>query len=177
MTIQPPLPGFAARTGTDLTSAADLFAYPDVPGSTLARHGRTIGRAGEDLVASILRRHGFIVLDLDDHSADKLICIGDTLIGVQIKTVTHPDAGGSWRVQVRRGCSRGAGRRGYATAAFDLLAVAVLPENVVLFTADRTECHAICLCEIAGLRADPMASLTQALCTIGLDPWPEPPAP
>ncbi|MGR3435064.1 MAG: hypothetical protein ACU0CO_09280, partial [Shimia sp.] len=113
----------------------------------------------------------------DDHSADKLVCIDDTLVGVQIKTVTHPDTGGTWRVQVRRGCSRGTGRRGYPAAAFDLLAVAVLPENVVFFTADRTECHAIRVCEIAGLRAAPLASFAQALCTLGLDPWPEPPVP
>ncbi|QFU08811.1 hypothetical protein PARPLA_01671 [Rhodobacteraceae bacterium THAF1] len=177
MSLQPPLPGFASRPGTDLTSAADLRHYPNVPGSTLARHGRLIGRAGEDLVASILRRHGFIVLDLDDHSADKLITVGNSICGLQIKTVTHPDMSGSWRVQARKGCSRGAGRRGYAVADFDLLAIAVLPMNVVLFTSDRSECHAIRPCEIAGLRADPMASLRQALCTIGLDLCPAPPAP
>ena len=169
MTIQPPLPGFAVRPDTDLTSAADLLPYPNVAGSTLARHGRLIGRAGEDLVTSVLRRHGFIVLDLDDHSSDKLVCLGDTLIGLQIKTVSHPDAGGVWRVQVRRGCSRSAGRRAYAPAAFDLLAIAVLPKNAVFFTANRNECQSIRPGDIAGLRADPMASLAQSLCTIGLD--------
>ena len=74
-------------------------------------------------------------------------------------------------VNAQRGY-RGApqGRRDYEAADYDILAIAVLPEMAVRFTTDLRSRHRIAPGEIACLRADPRASLAEALLRLGLDP-------
>ncbi|MDY7107157.1 MAG: hypothetical protein SYC29_00835 [Planctomycetota bacterium] len=170
MNIQSPLPGLDLSLATDVARASqDLRDYPNVTGQTLMRHGRQIGRAGEELVASVLRRYGIPVLELEDAPIDRMILLGQDMVGLQIKTITHPDAGGTYRFQIRMGCNgSGEGRRGYSPSAFHICALVVLPENVVRFSASHRQSQRIHPGEIGGLRRAPLASLEAALAQFGL---------
>ena len=90
------------------------------------------------------------------------------MLKLQIKTSISERSGG-WHFNISRGYNHSpGGLRPYAAADFDLLALVVLPENVVRFSRDRRSSQRIMRSEIAGLRADPRGSLEETLLALGL---------
>lgn len=160
------LPPVALRSAASVTA---LWSFPDLDTGTLCHHAKILGHAGEHFVDSVLLRFGLLPLALPEHSsADRLVLHPDAVLKLQIKTATA-ERGGAWHFNISKGYSHSpGGLRPYAASDFDLLALVVLPENVVRFSRDRRPAHRILRSEIAGLRADPRASLEEALLSVGL---------
>lgn len=171
MPVQLPLAGLclpapAAPISADL---ADLWAYPDLSTQTLCTHAKLLGHTGECLADSLLCRFGLLTIPLPElSSADRLVLHPARALRLQVKT-TSSLRSGAWQFNIQKGYGHApAGIRPYEAGAFDLLALVVLPENVVRFTAELRPRHRIARAEIATLRADPRASLEEALLTLGL---------
>ena len=176
MAIQLILPGLSlpAATGPSATTTrSDLWHYPHLDTETLCAHACALGAAGEALVDSLLLRYGLIPLPVPPgFAADRLVLCAGHLLRLQVKTTSSLQEAG-YCVNAQRGY-RGApqGRRDYGPADYDILAIVVLPEMVCRFSTDLRSRHRIAPGEIAGLRADPRASLAEALLHLGLDPDP-----
>ena len=153
----------------DSARAADLWSFPDLDRDTLCHHAKILGLAGEHFVDSMLLRFGLLPLPLPEHSsADRLVLHPEAVLKLQIKTATA-ERNGSWSFSICKGYNHSpSGLRPYNASDFDLLALVVLPENVVRFTRERRPTQRITRPEIASLRADPRASLEEALLSIGL---------
>lgn len=81
----------------------------------------------------------------------------------QVKTVILPSTAG-YVVEPRKGY-RGSpgGVRAYADADYDLLAIVVLRESVILYTATKARRYTVPFAAIDRLRRDPRASFDAAL--------------
>lgn len=160
-----------------------LARFPDVPSDVLSHHATMIGQAGAAVVDSLLLPRGIPILPAPDgRSWDRLALIGDDALTIQIKTTTHPGAGGLYGWNIACGYRNSPrGRRRYRQKAFSLLGLVVLPEHAVLFSAPGSSRISLRPVEIGALRRDPLASFHQALHDIGLghldpagpnDDWP-----
>jgi hypothetical protein len=173
MAVQLPLAGLApahpAPAVSDDACDTSLWDYPDCPTEILNRHAKRIGTSGEQLFDSFMTRFGLQAHALSEaHSADRLLIVGNVGLYVQIKTTTHPH-GGIYRFSASRGYNRSPGGvRAYEAGAFDLLALAVLPENVIAFTTSRRMYQGIAATAIPALRARPRDTLEEALRALGV---------
>lgn len=181
MAVQLPLAGLApADTALPETTLLEtLWPYPDCSTESLQHNAKPIGQAGELFVDSMLTRFGLTVLALPENQpSDRLVLVGDVALYLQVKTVTRPN-GGRYGFQIARGYHRApSGVRPYDPDAFDLLALVVLPENVVMFTAERRGHHGIPVRAIPSLRARPRDTLEEALRHLGVPlpgAWPSHP--
>lgn len=174
MAIQYRLPGLLPPEPADpcrLGPGHALWSFPHVAAETLCAQANLLGCAGEALVDSLLLRHGLIPLAVPAGLAvDRIVIHPGGSFRLQIKTTATRREDG-YAINAERGY-RGSpqGRRGYEADDYDMLAIVALPDDVVRFTTDVRPRHRIFLSEIAGLRADPRASLEAALIRIGLDP-------
>lgn len=174
MAIQLLLPGLVlpAPDMADLPPALpDLWGWPDVGAATLSAQACLLGAAGEALVDSLLLRYGLVPLPVPPGlAADRLVVHRGRLLRMQIKSTSSARDDG-YAVNCERGYRNSPqGRRAYDVEDYDLLAVAVLPENVVWFTTDTRLRHRVSWGEVAALRARPRDSLEAALVALGLDP-------
>lgn len=173
MAIQLPLAGLLPVLPAHPASAAaphlSLWNYPDCPTETLNRHAKALGAAGEFLFDSHMARLGLLSCPLPEaSSADRLLVVGDRGLRVQVKATTHAQAG-AYRFSASRGYNRSPGGvQPYAPDAFDLLALVVLPENVIVYTTSRRTCQSIPVRAIPGLRAHPRDTLEEALRDLGV---------
>ncbi|MEX1234986.1 MAG: hypothetical protein WEB56_08380 [Roseovarius sp.] len=169
MPFQPEFPGFSSPARSEPTLSNALEAYPHVSAGTISRHAKRIGRAGEQLVDSILTRYGDHILAApEDEPFDRLVRRGDQHVKIQVKTSARA-VGGFYKFSMKRGYSGSPkGIRSYGVDDYDIAALVALPENVVLFSADRRESHRIGLDQIEALRAQPRASYLRALEEIGV---------
>jgi hypothetical protein len=169
MPFQPDRPGFSSPARPEPALSNALEAYPDVSARTICRHAKRIGRAGEFLVDSILTRYGDLILSApEDQPFDRVIRRGGQLVTLQIKTSARA-VDGFFKFSMKKGYAGSPkGIRSYGANDYDIAALVALPENVVLFSADRRESHRISLDQISGLRAHPRASYLRALEEIGL---------
>jgi hypothetical protein len=173
MAIQLPLAGLLPVLPAHPASAAaphlSLWTYPDCPTETLNRHAKMVGAAGELLFDSHMARLGLLSCPLPETlPADRLLVVGDRGLRVQVKATTHAQAG-AYRFSASRGYNRAPGGvQPYAADAFDLLALVVLPENVIAYTTSRRTCHGIPVRAIPGLRAHPRDTLEEALRDLGV---------
>ncbi|GGH64002.1 hypothetical protein GVY41_19795 [Frigidibacter albus] len=153
----------------DAAAVSALWSFPDLDTGTLCHHAKILGEAGERFVDSMLLRLGLLPLALPEHSsADRLVLHPSAVLKLQIKTATAHRAN-AWHFNISKGYNHSpGGLRPYAAGDFDLLALVVLPENVVRFSRDRRSSQRIMRSEIAGLRADPRASLEEAMLALGL---------
>lgn len=146
-----------------------LSTYPDMPTSDLCRYAKHLGSSAELLVDSIFMRLGERAFPVPEHERhDRLLVLpDDTLVRVQVKA-RHTQTGGDYIFNLKQRSERGATGRGpYEVQDFDLLALVVLPEAAVRFTADWQSRHVIHLSEIPALRRNPRASLDAALARLG----------
>ncbi|MFD0859240.1 hypothetical protein [Roseovarius aquimarinus] len=182
MPFQPELPGFSSPARPEPALSNALEAYPDVSATTICRHAKRIGRAGEHLVDSILTRYGDHILAApEDEPFDRLVRRGDRHVTIQVKTSARA-VDGFYKFSMKRGYAGSPkGIRSYGANDYDIAALVALPENVVLFSADRRESHRISLDQIQALRERPRASYLRALEEIGLigpdEPEAAPPSP
>lgn len=173
MAVQLPLAGLALAHPDPFTSddACDtsLWGYPDCPTEILQCHAKRIGASGELLFDSLMTRFGLLSGKFDETTSfDRLLIVGDVGLFVQIKTTTHAQ-NGIYRFSASRGYNRSPGGvRAYEAGEFDLLALAVLPENVMAFTTSRRVYQGIAATAIPALRARPRDTLEEALRALGV---------
>ena len=169
MTPHPFLPGFGPQhDAIEIDDAGhDLEHYPDVRSELIMSHAKTIGLSGELFVDSLLIRHGLTVLPVPESMPfDRLICIDDRHVKIQIKTTTR-SRNGYYLFNLQKGHYRS--RRGvqrYASDDYDVAALVILPENVAFFSSDYRSGHRIAVREVAFLRANPLASFRRAIDTV-----------
>lgn len=165
MSLQLELPGLARSVRLPAAPRSDALAdFPAVSSGTLCRHAKTIGRAGELLVDSLLTRYGELVLSVpEDQPFDRLISRGDRPARLQVKTAARP-CQEAFRFTMQKGY-RGSphGTQLYAPDDYDIAALVALSENVVYFTAEKRSSYRLDRKDLAALRADPLASYRQAL--------------
>jgi hypothetical protein len=160
----------------------DLRNWPDVTSDAVCRHAKALGAAGEALVDAQLLCFGELALPVGEFFPfDRLILRAPRPVRVQIKTVILPSAGG-YTVEPRKGY-RGspAGMRAYTDEDYDLLAIVVLREAVIHYTAEKARRYTIPFSAIGRLRRDPRGSFDAALADLDAAdpeaPSPDLPAP
>lgn len=170
MPFQPSLPGLLSRPPSCLPPGSHrLWSFPDLPGIECSRHAKILGLAGECLADSMLMRYGLSVMRLPEFSGvDRLILHPDRILRLQIKT-TSTRRNGAWVFQIHHGNGRSPkGLRPYDPGAFDLMALVVLPENAVVFTAEARRSIRISDRELTALQRDPRGSLETAFRSLDL---------
>ncbi len=169
MTPDPFLPGFGPHHDAIGIDGAyhDLEHYPSVNPQIIMSHAKTIGLSGELFVDSLLIRHGLTVLPVPESMPfDRLICIDDRHVKIQIKTTTR-SRHGYYSFTLQKGHYRSKrGVQRYASDDYDVAALVILPENVVFFSADYRSSHRIAVREVAFLRANPLVSFRRAIDTV-----------
>lgn len=166
------LPGITLPTRPAETRDARLAlaTYPDIPVTDLCRHAKVLGRAAEFLVDSVLTRLAERVYPADEYERhDRVWILPDgTPIRIQVKTRHSQAANGAYVFDLKQRSARGSTGKGpYLPEDFDLLAMVVLTENIVAFTADWQTRHVIEPGEIPELRRHPRATLDAALMRLG----------
>lgn len=170
MPVQPPLCGLEDLfEPPSRTATSEIWDYPDVPADVLMANAKWLGLSGEHLVDSILLRFGLYTTPLPETlPADRMLFLPGGPLRVQIKTTSSLRVHG-YSFCVSRGYHRApSGVRPYEPSDFDLVALVVLPENVVKFSAEKRQSHTIAHREIPVLRAYPRRSLDHALTALGI---------
>lgn len=173
MPIQYNLPGLMLPPTIALPDTRDLRNWPEVPAETVCRHAKQLGAAGEALFDSQMLCFGEIAASMPEaFSFDRILLRAPRLLRVQIKTIIMPSDRG-YSVEPRKGY-RGSpkGMRPYAEDEFDLLAIVILREAVIRYTAEKAPRHHIPLSAIRELRRNPRASFDAALDDLGSGPAP-----
>lgn len=148
----------------------DLWDFPNVSTEALHANAKWIGLAGESLVDSTLLRFGIYTTPLPETlPADRLLHYRPDLpLRLQIKTASQPRACG-YCFNVMHGYHRTrSGVRPYEAEDFDLVALVLLPENVVKFSSEKRPSQVVSFREIDQLRRYPRRSLDRALDELGL---------
>lgn len=166
------LPGFIPpeRPAENRDARGALATYPDTPVQDLCRHAKILGRAAELLVDSTLMRLGERVYPADEFERhDRTLMLPDgTPLRIQVKARHSRTDTGAYVFNLKQRSARGATGKGpYLPEDFDILAMVVLTEGVVYFTADWQTRHVIEPGEIPALRRSPRASLDAALARLG----------
>ncbi|PWR01301.1 hypothetical protein DKT77_17690 [Meridianimarinicoccus roseus] len=173
MAVQLPLAGLLPAHPlpalSDDACDASLWDYPDCPTEILLRHAKLTGAAGEALFDSMMLRLGLLPLEIPEaNGADRLLIVGNVGLKVQVKATTHSQDG-VYRFSASKGYNRGhIGVRAYEAGEFDLLALAVLPENVIAFTTSKRTYQGIPTTAIPALRLRPRDTLEEALRDLGV---------
>ncbi|PZX37963.1 hypothetical protein LY56_03164 [Roseinatronobacter thiooxidans] len=146
-----------------------LRNYPKVPGHILSHYAKQLGTSGELLFDSVMMRLGERSIPCAEHEAfDRILWLPQALVRVQIKT-RHVMTHDSYVFDIKKGYRGGpTGTKSYNRSDFDILALIVLPESVIKFTAEWQNFHRIRMSEIQDLRKRPGASFTQTLASMGL---------
>lgn len=141
----------------------DLIWFPHINGSERSGSATSLGLSGEYVVMAEAIRHGFEAylahggLSHDIRAAWKRISWR-----IQVKAVTFP-TNGSYTVNLQKGYRNSPqGRRGYDADAFDMVAVVILPLNVVIFTCQRDAQIRIGVDEVRYAQAHPGNSFRTA---------------
>ena len=150
-------------------SIRDLWTYPDIPPSLYSTRAKMLGSAGEALCDVVCMTHGMLSIPVPEFCHfDRLVVYGKYPLRIQCK-VRHSCINGFYTFQVRRGDPRHPGGVvEYATGDFDILAMVLLAERVVKFTANWTTEQTVALWEIDVLRRAPIASFERALEFLGI---------
>lgn len=169
---QPYLPGMPMppRPTESRDARTALASYPNVTTEDLCRYAKFLGASAELLVDSLFMRLGERAFPMPEHErCDRaLILPNGTPIRIQVKTRHTQNDRGDYIFTLRQRSERGCTGRGpYEPQDFDILAMAVLTENVIRFTADWHLRQVIHASEITELRRNPRRSLDAALARLG----------
>ncbi|MBK5944878.1 hypothetical protein CCR83_00050 [Rhodobacter veldkampii DSM 11550] len=170
--MQPFLPGLTMppRPTETRDARVALARYPDITTEDLCRYAKFLGASAELLVDSLFMRFGERVFPMPEHErCDRALILPDRApIRIQVKTRHSVTACGDYVFNLRQRSERGATGRGpYDSCDFDILAMVVLSEGVVRFTADWHLRQIIHASEIPELRRHPRRSLDAALARLG----------
>ena len=149
-------------------ASRDLRHWPDVSAETVCQHARRLGTAGELLFDAQMLCFGETPLDPGEFFPfDRLILRAPRALRVQIKSVIMPAERGGYSVEPRKGY-RGSPRgiRRYEDGDFDLLAIVLLRESVIRYSAEKAPRYHIPLASIEQLRRDPRASFDSAMAAL-----------
>lgn len=149
---------------------SELRQFPDISAQAKSHHAKRFGSAAELLCDSILMRLGIDCHPTQEFQAYDRVCyLNERALRLQIK-VRLSALNGGFLFTITHGNPRHAnGVRGYHDDAFDLLALVVLHQNVIKFSASKAERQRISLSEIPLLQDRPFDSLYHALCALGFD--------
>lgn len=171
MAVQLSLAGLdLPRVPASVAAAHSLWQYPHIPGDVICANAMLIGTAGEALVDSLLLRHGLLPMHVPGNlSSDRLVYTPGGLARLQIKTCSVP-RNDAYTFHVGKGYrNTPQGVRAYGPDDFDALALVCLADNAVFFTHELRSDFRIPVSVIPNLRANPRASLEEALIGIGID--------
>ena len=146
----------------------DLRHWPDVAAETVCQHAQRLGAAGELMFDAQMLCFGETPLDPGAFFPfDRLLLRAPRALRVQIKSVIMPSGRGGYSVEPRKGY-RGSpqGMRRYGDGDFDLLAIVLLRESVIYYSAEKAPRHCIPLSAIAQLRQNPRASFDSAVAAL-----------
>lgn len=155
----------ARSTRVDLPGLRD---WPEVSAETVCRHAKQLGAAGEAIFDSQMLCFGELCLPVGEFFAfDRLLLREDGPVRVQVKTVILPSGRGGYVVEPRKGY-RGSprGMRPYGDDDFDLLAIVILREGVVVYATGNARQHHVPVSAIPRLRRAPRASFDAALAAL-----------
>jgi len=166
------LPGITLPTRPAETRDAReaLAAYPDMSTEDLCRYAKWLGASAEMTLDALFMRLGERVFPAPEHERhDRVWILPDgTPIRIQVKTRHSQTSSGAYVFNLKQRSARGSTGKGpYLPEDFDLLAMVILTENVVAFTADWQTRHVIEPGEIPALRRHPRATLDAALMRLG----------
>lgn len=147
-----------------------LASYPHMTTDDLCRHAKVLGIAAELLVDSVLMRLGeraYATPEFERHDRVLLLPQG-VQVRIQVKARHCRTDTGSYIFDLKQRSARGATGKGpYLPQDFDVLAMVILTEGVVYFSADWQNRHVIQSGEIPGIRRNPRMSLDAALARLG----------
>jgi hypothetical protein len=169
---QPYLPGIQppTRPAENRDARLALASYPAMSTEMLCRYAKHLGHAAELLVDSVLMRLGeraYPAAEFERH--DRLLLLPDGVpIRIQVKARHCRTQTGAYVFNLQQRSARGCSGKGpYQPQDFELLAMVVLAEGVVHFTAAWQNRHVVEPGEIPTLRRHPRASLDAALAQLG----------
>lgn len=132
------LPGHHTQAASSLPALfPPMIWFPHISGAERSESACSLGLSGEHLVMAELIRQGFEAYLATGLSHD--IRAGWMRLSwrIQVKAVTLPKDG-FYSVNLQKGYRNSPqGRRDYGEDAFDMVAIVVLPLNVVIFTCQR----------------------------------------
>lgn len=175
MTNQLFLPGFlpepvpsSLRLPRNGPETPQLAHFPDVAASVLSTNAKELAIAAERFVDSTVFRYGFRTVDVGENEPfDRLLFGWSMVVPTQIKAKVRPNAAGNYVFHIIRGSARNkSGRARYDPDDFELLALVILPKNVVFFTASKERSIAIPARMVPVLAAAPQVSLFHAVAEI-----------
>lgn len=174
MPQQPLLPGIILpiRPPEPRDAREALATYPDMTSEDLCRYAKWLGAAAETTVDALFLRLGERVFPAPEHERhDRVWILPDgTPLRIQVKTRHSQSSTGAYVFDLRQRSARGSTGKGpYLPGDFDLLAMVLLSENVIAFTAEWQTRHVIEPGEIPALRRHPRATLDAALMRLGHD--------
>lgn len=142
----------------------DLFHYPAVSSCHLKHYAKSIGAAGEALFDSYMLRLGEQPFAAPESLPfDRLLWRKNSMVRVQIKTCTRM-RDGAYHFSITRGYHGGPqGVRPYADDQYDILALVILPLNLIYFTATKSRTVQVIEGMLSALRHSPRASFDTAL--------------
>ena len=160
--LEPVLP---APRSLALQVANPLAAYPHVSGDIRSSLAKAIGRSGEFLTDSVATRFGVRSIAAgEDEAFDRYLVLADRWKRTQIKTLTAPNASGSFVFSFARGYSRSnQGRRHYEDGDYDIKACVILPLNAVYFTSAKGHSVSISHALLRQILQTPQESLFAAM--------------
>lgn len=137
--------------------------FPHIGGSARSEAATILGDAGELLTMSEVRRLGFEANQTQGgHSHDIRAAWKRSTWRIQVKTVSFP-VNGYYMVNLQKGYRNSPqGRRDYEEDAFDMVAIVILPLNVVIFTCRRDPQIRISVAEVMFAQSHPGNSLRTA---------------
>lgn len=139
-----------------------MIWFPHIGGAERSESATSLGLSGEHLVMAELIRQGFEAYLATGLSHD--IRAGWMRLSwrIQVKAVTLPKDG-YYSVNLQKGYRNSPqGRRDYGEDAFDMVAIVVLPLNVVIFTCQRDAVIRISQAEVRYAQAHAGNSLRTA---------------
>lgn len=145
--------------------------FPYLASAARSADAKVIGLSGEHLVLSEVTRHGFEACLVPERFGHDIRVNHSRLSWrIQVKAVTFPK-NGYYTVVLQKGCHSSAlGRRDYDSDEFDMVAIAILPHNVVIFTRQRGPTIRISEAEVRFAIANPGNSFLTAFAELLADP-------
>lgn len=145
--------------------------FPDLAGAARSADAKVIGLSGEHLVMSEVTRHGFEACLVPERFGHDIRVNHSRLSWrIQVKAVTFPK-NGYYTVVLQKGCHSSAqGRRDYDPDEFDMVAIAILPRNVVIFTRQSGPTIRISEAEVRFASENPGNSFLTAIGELLADP-------
>jgi hypothetical protein len=165
ISYQPRLPGLSLATPNTRHSVSDdLRDWPDVSASAVCRHASLLGAAGEAMFDAQMLVFGEISVNVTESLPfDRVLLRQPRSLRVQVKSTIIPNEHG-YSLTPKCGYRRSSnGMRRYHEDDYDLLAIVLLKENVILYSAEKAARFTVHFSEIERLRRRPRETFDAAM--------------